>query len=111
MLGRVHGAAHRAAYTFCVLEQFHRHLKHRDIFVESSSKWRDTRAHLLTGASWETARESGLNALGLPDAAAGMLAAHAEALDTAFREVAARLDADTPGAHRPLRDPDAGDDD
>jgi hypothetical protein len=37
----------RAAYTLCVLEQFHRHLKYRNIFAEHSSKWRDPRAHLL----------------------------------------------------------------
>ncbi|WP_454561895.1 hypothetical protein [Mycobacterium haemophilum] len=30
-------------------EQFHRHLKHRNIFAESSAKWRDPRAHLLAG--------------------------------------------------------------
>ncbi len=79
-----------------MLEQFHRHLKHRNIFVESSSKWRDPRAHLLAGASWDTAREAGLNALGLPPEPSVMLADHAEALDTAYREVAARLDGDTP---------------
>lgn len=94
--GRPAETVDRAAYTFCVLEQFHRHLKHRNIFAESSSKWRDPRAHLLAGASWESAREAGLNALGLPSEATVMLAAHAEALDAALREVAARLDADTP---------------
>lgn len=56
----------RAAYTLCVLEQFHRHLKHRNIFAEHSSKWRDPRAHLLSGMAWEEARDSGMNALGLP---------------------------------------------
>ncbi|MGS2811046.1 Tn3 family transposase [Nocardia sp. MW-W600-9] len=94
--GRPDETVDRAAYTFCVLEQFHRHLKHRNIFVESSSKWRDPRAHLLAGAHWETAREAGLNALGLPGEATAMLATHAEALDAAFREVAERLNADTP---------------
>ncbi|MFQ6329849.1 Tn3 family transposase [Nocardia sp. CWNU-33] len=94
--GRPEETVDRAAYTFCLLEQFHRHIKHRNIFVESSSKWRDPRAHLLTGTSWEAAREAGLNALGLPVEAAGMLADHATVLDAAYREVASRLDADTP---------------
>lgn len=94
--GRPEETVDRAAYTFCVLEQFHRHLKHRNIFTETSSKWRDPRAHLLTGSDWDAAREAGLNALGLPEQATALLATHAEALDTAFREVAARLDDDTP---------------
>ncbi|NKY60933.1 Tn3 family transposase [Nocardia flavorosea] len=94
--GRPAETVDRAAYTFCVLEQFHRHLKHRNIFVEASSKWRDPRAHLLAGDHWEIAREAGLNALGLPSEPSAMLAEHAEALDAAYREVAARLDGDTP---------------
>lgn len=49
----------RAAYTLCLLEQFHRHLKYRNIFAEHSSKWRDPRAHLLSGMAWEDARGSG----------------------------------------------------
>lgn len=85
--GRPAETVDHAAYIFCVLEQFHRHLKHRNIFVEASSKWRDPRAHLLTGAHWEIAREAGLNALGLPPEPSAMLAEHAEALDTAYREV------------------------
>lgn len=93
---RTAASVDRAAYTFCLLEQFHRHIKHRNVFVESSSKWRDPRAHLLTGASWEAAREAGLNALGLPVEPAGMLADHVTVFDAAYREVAARLDADTP---------------
>ena len=88
----------RAAYTMCVLEQFHRHLKHRNIFAEASSKWRDPRAHLLAGAVWESAREAGMNALGLPVEAGPMLAEHADALDAAYREVASRLDSDTPAS-------------
>lgn len=88
----------RAAYTMCLLEQFHRHLKHRNIFAESSSKWRDPRAHLLDGAAWESAREVGMNALGLPADAGPMLAEHAAALDAAYRDVASRLDSDTPAS-------------
>ncbi|WP_141810893.1 hypothetical protein [Nocardia bhagyanarayanae] len=49
----------RAAYTLCLLEQFHRRLKYRNIFAEHSSKWRDPRAHLLSGMAWEAARGSG----------------------------------------------------
>lgn len=41
--GRPEETVDRATYTLCVLEQFHRHLKHRNIFAEHSSKWRDPR--------------------------------------------------------------------
>jgi hypothetical protein len=51
----------RAAYALCLLEQFHRHLKHRNIFAPSSSRWRDPRAHLLSGQAWERTREVGMN--------------------------------------------------
>ncbi len=88
----------RGAYTLCVLEQFHRHLKHRNIFAEHSSKWRDPRAHLLSGMAWESARDSGMNALGLPDNPRPMLGELGESLDATYRELAARLGADTPAS-------------
>ena len=44
--GRPEGTVDRNSYTICVLEQFHRHLKHRSIFAVRSSRWRDPRAHL-----------------------------------------------------------------
>lgn len=85
----------RAAYTLCLLEQFHRHLKHRNIFAEHSSKWRDPRAHLLSGMAWEEARDRGMNALGLPDNPRPMLGELAQSLDGAYRELAAHLGEDT----------------
>jgi hypothetical protein len=38
------GAVNRHAYTFCVLEQFYRHLKRRDIYADASTKWRNPQA-------------------------------------------------------------------
>jgi hypothetical protein len=96
--GRPEATVDRAAYTFCVLEQFHRHLKHRNIFAVRSTRWRDPRAHLLTGAAWESAREAGMNALGLPADPSALLADHAVALDTAYREVTSRLGGDAPAS-------------
>ncbi|WP_280486413.1 Tn3 family transposase [Nocardia cyriacigeorgica] len=88
----------RAAYTLCVLEQFHRHLRYRNIFAEDSSKWRDPRTHLLSGMAWETARDTGMNALGLPDNPRPMLGELAASVDAAYRELAARLGDDTPAS-------------
>jgi len=94
--GRPPETVDRAAYTLCLLEQFHRHLKHRNIFAPSSSRWRDPRAHLLSGEAWERTREVGMNALSLPADPSELLVDHAAALDSAYREVASRLDGDGP---------------
>jgi hypothetical protein len=85
----------RRTDTLCLLEQFHRHLKHRNIFAEHSSKWRDPRAHLLSGMAWESARDRGMNALGLPGNPRAMLGELAQSLDGAYRELAAHLGQDT----------------
>lgn len=94
--GRPPETVDRAAYTLCLLEQFHRHLKHRTIFAPHSTRWRDPRAQLLAGQAWERSRAAGMNALNLPDDPAALLAEHAASVDTAYREVAARLDGDGP---------------
>jgi hypothetical protein len=41
------GRVERNAYVFCVLTQFHSRLKRRDIYAETSTRWRDPRAQLL----------------------------------------------------------------
>ena len=94
--GRPPETVDRAAYTLCLLEQFHRHLKHRNIFAPHSTRWRDPRAQLLAGPAWERSREAGMNALNLPDDPGSLLGEHAAAVDTAYREVVARLDSDGP---------------
>lgn len=79
------------AYTFCVLEQFHRCLRRRDIFAVNSSKWGDPRAKLLAGSAWNAAKPVVLSSLGLPPDPDEHLDEHAELLDATFREVTARL--------------------
>jgi hypothetical protein len=37
--GRPEGTVDKAAYVFCVLEQFHRHLLRRDIYASPSARW------------------------------------------------------------------------
>ena len=64
----------------------------------SRARWRDPRARLLTGEAWERARETGMNALSLPTEPTALLADHATTLDTACREVAARLGGDGPAS-------------
>ncbi|WP_327118915.1 Tn3 family transposase [Nocardia sp. NBC_01730] len=96
--GRPPETVDRAAYTLCLLEQFHRHLKQRNIFAPHSSRWRDPRAQLLSGEAWERTREVGMNALNLPSDPAALLGDHAAAVDTAYQQVAARLGGDGPAS-------------
>jgi len=54
--GRPESTVDKVAYVFCVLEQFHRHLKRRDIYAAASSRWADPCAQLLSGPAWDAAR-------------------------------------------------------
>ena len=81
----------KAGYVFCVLEQFHRHLKRRNIYAAASTRWADPRAQLLSGAAWEAARGAVLNDLQLPEDPAQLLTDRAADLDAAWRHVAGRL--------------------
>ena len=90
---REDGSVDRNAYTFCVLEQFWRHLKRREIYAGASTRWRNPQAGLLDGAAWEAVKEEVLTTLGLPEDPGALLAAHIRALDAAYREVGDRLKA------------------
>ncbi|MFF3159499.1 Tn3 family transposase [Streptomyces sp. NPDC057910] len=79
------------AYVFCVLEQFHRMLRRKEVFAKNSSKWGDPRAKLLAGEAWEQAKPTVLASLGLPVVAGEHLAARSVLLDGTYREVAGRL--------------------
>ena len=58
------GAVSRHA--FCVLEQFWRGLKRRDIYAEASTRWRNPQARLLEGDAWTAVRADVLTTLALP---------------------------------------------
>jgi TnpA family transposase len=89
------GTVEKNAYVFCVLTQFHRHLKRREIYAQASPRWRDPRAQLLDGDAWARAKGPVLRALSLPSDPDELLGEHARDLDAAYRDVAARLDANT----------------
>ena len=67
----------RHAYAFCVLEQFWRHLKRREIYADASTRWRNPQARLLAGQAWEAVRADVLTTLGLPADPDALLAGHA----------------------------------
>jgi TnpA family transposase len=83
--------ADRNAYTFCVLEQFYRHLKRREIYADASARWRNPQAQLLAGAAWEAVKDDVLTTLGLPENPDALLARHARTLEAAYREAGGRL--------------------
>ncbi len=85
----------RHAYAFCVLEQFWRHLKRRDIYADASTEWRNPQARLLEGGAWEAIRSDVLTTLGLPENPGALLAEHAQTLDAAYREAGGRLAVNT----------------
>ena len=86
VLGRPsQGGSDRNAYVFCVLEQFHRHLKRREIYAEASTRWRDPRRSCWRARRGRRSRPDVLTdlqpAARIPDA---LLAEHARALDAAL---------------------------
>ncbi len=85
------GTIDKASYVFCVLTQFHRHLKRGDIYAEASGRWRDPRAALLDGGAWANAKATVLTALSLPEDPEELLARHARTLDNAYRDFAAGM--------------------
>ncbi|MEV0405330.1 Tn3 family transposase [Actinoallomurus sp. NPDC050550] len=89
------GAVNRHAYTFCVLEQFYRHLKRREIYADASTRWRNPQAQLLEGDRWAQVRPDVLTALGLPENPDALLADHTRTLDAAYRQVGGRLAVNT----------------
>ena len=85
------GTVDRGAYIFCVLEEFCRHLKHREIYAETSTRYRNPQARLLDGAEWEAVKDDVLTTLGLPEDPGALLASHVTALDEALKYVGRRL--------------------
>ena len=78
-----------------VLEQFHRHLKRRDIYAAGSSRWRDPNAQLLEGTGWAAVKDSVLTDLGLPEDPDELLARHAVTLHETYTTVSRRLAVNT----------------
>jgi TnpA family transposase len=85
------GEIDRNAYLYCVLVEFQRHLKRRGVYAPASTRWTDPRVSLLDGEQWARAKPEVLTALALPETPTGFLAEHREALDAAYRRVAAHL--------------------
>jgi len=82
----------RSSYVFCVLTQFHRHLKRSDIYAEASER--------PSGPATRRERvgerkETVLTVLSLPESPDELLSTHARVLDEAYRDFTASLAANT----------------
>ena len=81
----------RPAYTFCVLEALHTGLRRRDVYAVGADKWGDPRGRLIEPRLWVAERPTILTALGLPADPRQHLTELAEALDGAYKQVAAGM--------------------
>ncbi|MEV4164928.1 hypothetical protein AB0J34_32625 [Nonomuraea dietziae] len=75
-----------------MLERLMRALTIRDVFASPSLRWADPRAHLLAGAQWEAIAEDVPASLSLTDPVREHLNDKVLALDTASKQMAARLE-------------------
>ncbi|WP_438388980.1 Tn3 family transposase [Actinopolyspora saharensis] len=85
------GCADKHAYVMCVLEALYKALRHREVYAVGSKRWGDPRAQLLDGPSWDQLRPQVLTGLQLPEQAQQHLDEQASTLDTAWRDLGARL--------------------
>jgi len=85
------GVADHRAYTFSVLEQLHRGLRHREVYARGGDRWGDPRARLLAGERWEQAKPRVLTALDLPAEPEAHLQALSVTLADAYRQVATEI--------------------
>ena len=82
------GLVDHRAYAFCVLEQLHRALRQRDVYVEGSDRWSNSQPRLLDGEAWQRAIPEVITALSLSETPDPHLTELAGRLDTAYRDIA-----------------------
>jgi TnpA family transposase len=79
------------AYVFCVLDCLQSALKRRDVFISPSWRYSDPRAHLLSGAEWETCKPMVCRALNLSYFPSESMNALVHELDQTYKAVASRF--------------------
>ena len=81
----------RPGYTLCALENLQINMHCRDIFVQKSERWCDSRSKLLKGEKWEKQRGPVCKSLELPLDFEDALKVWSERLDSAYRNTATSL--------------------
>lgn len=84
------GQVHPRAYTLWTVSQLIDGLRHHDLYLSQSERYGDPRAQLLEGEGWQTVRSHVLRTLNWAPQADDALKPLATALDTAYRQTAAR---------------------
>lgn len=85
----------KQSYTLCVLQQLQDSLRRRDIYVEHSERWSDTREKLLQGAAWQANRMQVSRSLGHSLVASEVVAKLTSQLDESYKQVAANFSENT----------------
>ncbi|WP_367605643.1 Tn3 family transposase [Legionella sp. W05-934-2] len=86
------GNVSKQGYTLCFLDKLQDSLKRRDVYVENSDRWGDTRTKLLQGSDWHNNRIQICRLLGHPLAPHDAIAAMTNRLDVTYKKVAANFD-------------------
>lgn len=81
----------KQAYTLCVLQQLQDSLRRRDIYVQNSERWSDTREKLLQGAAWQANRIQVSRSLGHSLIAREVIEKLTFKLDESYKQVAANF--------------------
>ena len=85
----------KQAYTLCVLQQLQDLLRRRDIYVEHSERWSDTREKLLQGAAWQANRIQVSRSLGHSLVASEVIEKLTSKLDESYKQVAVNFSENT----------------
>jgi TnpA family transposase len=82
----------KQGYTLCLLDKLQDSLKRRDIYVENSDRWGDTRTKLLQGIDWHNNKTQICRLLGHPLTPHDAINAMTNRLDATYRKVSANFD-------------------
>lgn len=85
------GKVNKKGYVLCFLDRLQDALRRRDIYVESSDRWGDTRAKLLQGSEWQANRVQVYRSLGHPLNPKEAVSGLASQLDGAYKDVIANF--------------------
>jgi len=85
----------KQTYTLRVLHKLQDSLRRRDIYVENSERWNDTRAKLLQGAVWQANRIQISRSLGHSLVASDVAGKLTSQLDESYKRVAANFSTNT----------------
>ena len=85
----------KQSYTLCVLHKLQDSLRRRDIYVENSDRWNDTRAKLLQGTAWQASRIQVSRSLGHSLISNEVVEKLTSQLDESYKRVAANFSENT----------------